>query len=423
MGGNARHMPHIWESYDATFVEVFGLLEDLTVGSIEVTEKFDGANIHFRVDNQGVVRFSRNNEHLAGGGFTFQDALTIYQNHDARDLFVEGCRAIDEAFTGAWWPFGYSGRDWLNAEIIFTENPQLLNYNNNAIVLHQVATFLSTNGSIEKFFDKTKQDKISRLLESVPLELMTVTNRNWIVMGPRRVDLPNNSGGGYLTEAKERLRKCINYAGLNENNTLREFLRVSLRNGPINSIRTTQNIKDSLADKISGVDDSVRLIDLKKGQPVGIASEISFYGQRKNENKHCKAAMKPIINTLDAFAASRLTDVRSILIPDVITERERIMSEISFEGERVSVHEDEYSERRKEMFNALLEEWNNISAAPPAIEGLTFDFCGKRTKITGGFATLNQLLGLNRYGRGDVPAIQNTNINPTQSLVEYFGLM
>jgi len=413
-------MPHIWESYDATFTEVLGLLEDLTVGSIEVTEKFDGANIHFRVDNHGVVRFSRNNEHLAEGGFTFQDALTIYQNHQAKDLFVEGCRAIDEAFTGAWWPFGYSGRDWLNAEIIFTENPQLLNYNSNAIVLHQVATI---NPGGPKLFDEIKQGKIPRLLESAPNELTTVTNRSWVVMGPHHVKLTNDSGSGYLTEAKERLRKCINYAGLDESNTLRDFLRVSLRNGPINSIRTTQNIKDALADKISGVSNSVRLVDLKKGQPAGVASEISFYGQKKNENKHCKAAMKPIINTLDAFSANRLVNLHSSLISDVVAERERIMSEISFEGERVSLHEDEYSDRRKEMFNTLLEDWNNISTTPAAIEGLTFNFCGKRTKITGGFATLNQLLGLNRYGRGDVPAIQNTNINPTQSLVEYFGLV
>jgi len=423
MGGNAKHMPHIWESYDATFAEVFGLLEDLTTGSIEVTEKFDGANIHFRVDSSGVVRFSRNGEQLGQGGFTFEEALKLYQNHSARDLFIEGCRMIDETFTATWWPFGYSGRDWLNTEIIFTENPQLLNYNSNAIILHQVATFLSPGAGSEKFFDEAKQQKIPRLLESVPSELTTLTQRTWNVMGPHRVELPNESGEGYLTEAKERLRKCMSYAGLDESNTLRDFLRVSLRNGPIDKIRTAANIKDSLANKISGTDNSVRLVDLKKGQPTGVASEISFYGQVKNENKHCKAAMKPIINTLDSFSANRLKDLRSALISDAVAERDRIMSEISFEGERVLIHEDEHSEKRKEMFNSLLGEWNNISTTPAAIEGLTFDFCGKRTKITGGFATLNQLLGLNRYGRGDVPAIQSANTSQTQSLIEYFGLV
>ena len=153
-------------------------------------------------------------------------------------------------------------------------------------------------------------------------------------------------------------------AGLTEANTLREFLRVSLRNGPLESIRTTTHIKDSLADKVSGTNLPVRLVDLKKGQPVGIANKISFYGQKKNEAKHCKAAMKPIINTLDSFSANRLKDLRSALISDAVAERDRIMSEISFEGERVLIHEDEHSEKRKEMFNSLLGEWNNISTTP-----------------------------------------------------------
>lgn len=423
MGGNAKHMPHIWEHYDATFSDVITLLEDLATGSIDVTEKFDGANIHFRIDNEGTVRFSRNGEHLAEGGFTFQDALTLYQNHNARDLFIEGCRAIDEAFTGKWWPFGYSGRDWLNTEIIFTENPQLLNYSCNAIVLHQVVTYTSPRLSSEKFFDEVKQLQIPRLLESSSSELTTQTDHVWNVIGPHRVELPNDSGEGYLTDAKHRLMKCISAAGLGPDSTLREFLRVSLRNGPLEDIRTSSHIKDHLADKVSGTNGSVRLVDLKKNQPSGVASEISFYGQRKNETKHCKAAMKPIINTLDSFAASRLQNLKSVLIENPVTEQERIMSEISFESERVLIQEDEYSEQRKQMFNELLSDWNNISSTPAAIEGIVFEFMGKSAKITGGFAPLNQLLGLNRYGRSGIPAIQSKPNAKVPSLIEYFGLV
>lgn len=419
MGGNAKHMPHIWENYDAKFSDVFTLLEDLTTGSITATEKFDGANIHFRVDNTGTVRFSRNGEHLASGGFTFQDSLTTYQNHSARDLFVEGCRAIDEAFTDKWWPFGYSGRDWVNAEIIFTENPQLLNYSSNAIVLHEVVTFLPKG----KLVDEVKQRNMSRLLESAPGELTTITNRGWKVLGPSVVTLKNESGEGYLTEAIERLQKCMKYAGLAEENTLRDFLRVSLLNGPIAKIRTGQKIKEQLADKVSGFDCGVRLVDLKKGQPSGVANQISHMGQRKNEARHCKEAMKPIINTLDSFAASRLEGLKSVLITDAVAEQDRIMSEISYEGERVLSHSDEYSGQRKDMFNSLLGEWNNITTTPAAIEGITFSFQGKRAKITGGFATLNQLLGLNRYGRSGVPAIDTKPPESPKSLIEYFGLM
>ena len=64
MGGNAKHMPHIWEHFDATFNDVENLLGRLTTGDIDATEKWDGVNIHFRIDNQGVTRFSRNDTDL-----------------------------------------------------------------------------------------------------------------------------------------------------------------------------------------------------------------------------------------------------------------------------------------------------------------------------------------------------------------------
>ena len=417
MGGNGKHMPHIWEAYDATFQEVFDLLESLTAGTIATTEKFDGANIHFRVANDGAVRFSRNLTDIKSGGFTFRDALHLYQNHPARDLFVEGCRSLDEAYTDTWWPFGYSGRDWVNSEIVFSEKPQLLNYNKNAIVLHCPVTFLP-NG--KKTVDEVKARKLERILtlESI----CTITERDWCFLGPTNVTLPNETGHGYLTDAKNRLTKCMLTAGLNEKNTLRDFLRYSFRSGPVDEVRTTTTIKDLLADKISGTNESIRLVDLKRGQPTGVATQISYYGQKKNEPMHHKAAMKPIINTLNAFSAKRLQDIKSVLIDDAMVESQRISGLITSEATLISSHEDDFASQRKEMFNDLLEQWNLVGTSPPAIEGVTFDFCGKKTKITGGFASLNQLLGLSRYGRGIIPAVQSHKSHPP-SLVEYFGLV
>jgi len=226
MGGAAKHMSHVWEVYDAKFSDVFNLLTDLTTGQIPVTEKFDGANIHFRVANDGTVRFARNLTDIRNGGFSFADALTLYQNHPARDIFVEGCRAIDEAYTGKWWPFGYSGRDWINTEIIFTEQPQLLEYGYNSIVLHEVVTFLP-DGS--KTLDPVKRNNMHRLLEQD--HVSTITSRDWRLLGPTLVEMPNQSGDGYLTEAIERLKLCMSAASLREDNTLRDFLRYSVRHG------------------------------------------------------------------------------------------------------------------------------------------------------------------------------------------------
>lgn len=411
-------MPHIWESFDATFKDVSNLLESLTVGDISTTEKFDGVNICFRVDKNGTVRFSRSLGDRNEGGFTFQDALTKYQNHPAGEVFIEGCRAIDEAYTDTWWPFGYSGRDWINSEIVYPEKEQLLKYDKNAIVFHNPVTFLPDG---RKFVDPAKSQKIDRILTVESVE--TITTREWHFFGPQQVSLPNDSGLGYLTDAVDRLNACMVATNLNEESTLREFLRVSLRNGPVNEIKTSEFIKDKLADKISGIDDTVRLIDLKKGQPPAIAAQISFLGQKKNELKHRTAAMKPIINTLNVFSAKRLNSLNSALISDKKGCQQRISELINLEAEFVQSHDDGFREQRKEMFNELLEQWQMSKTEPPSIEGLTFDFQGSRTKITGGFASLNQLLGLRRYGRGNIPAVKQDKKMSANNLLEYFGLV
>ena len=419
MGGNAKHMPHVWEHYDSTFGEIISLFESLTTGQINVTEKFDGVNIHFRVDNSGVVRFSRSGPDLRAGGFTFAEALDIYENHPAKETFIEGLRAIDEQFTNAWWPFGYSGKDWINAEIVASFREQLLRYDENAIVLHQLVTFLPAG---KKLIDPVKQTRLNEFSRD---NFHTVKDIEWKVLSPVRIELSNDSGFGYLSEATDRLEKCMRAASLNESNTLREFLRHSLLVGPLSKIRTSQIVKEKLADKISGVDPTIRLVDIKKGQPAGIAEEISFYGQKKNENRHHRAAMRPIINAVDAFASARLQSLNSMLIENQELEQNRIMQNIQNDAKIINEVDDGYKSERVEMFNALFNDWKQVTQGPAAIEGLTFEFAGAPTKITGGFATLNQLLGITRYGRGGIPAIdestQRKNIAPTIS-PEWFTL-
>jgi len=423
MGGNARHMPHVWEHYDATFGEVLNLLESLTSGTIGVTEKFDGCNIHFRVDNGGVVRFSRNASNIRDGGFTFAEALTLYQNHDARDTFINGCRAIDEAYTGQWWPFGYSGRDWINAEIIYKQREQLLKYTESAIVLHRVVTF-SPSGK-NKLFDTKKQDKLTSFALNDKADPGKLAE--WKILGPCSVSLTDDSGFGYFTDAKNRILKCMSVAGLTKESTLREFLRYSLLAGPLSKIRTSTNVRENLADKISGTNSKIRLVDLKKNQPSGVVEKIRFYGLAENEHIHHRAAMKPIINTIDAFAAARLRQLTSVLISDALVEKDRLMIEITKDAEKIESASDEHAATRMEMFNSFLAEWNAIESEPAVIEGVTFDFCGKRTKITGGFATLNQLLGVCRYGRGGIPPINDSverkEKNSALTLAEWFDIL
>ena len=415
MGGNAKHMPHIWEHLDNTFEDVFSLLESFTTGSLKVVEKFDGINMHFQVDSLGVVNFSRSDGERKAGGITFAELLTKYQQHPARKSIIEGCRVIDEHFSSVWWPFGFSGQNWLNSEILYTHRPQLLNYDRNAIVLHEAVTFPVGE---KKFVNEDLQNHLTKVSSDVPF--VTSTGFSWGVLPPQEVSLSPQDGDGYLTEAKRRLQLCLKSCGLTEKNSLREFLRESLMRGMLADLSVGSAKRMQLADRIAGLD-APSLVQIKKGLSSELAKRVSDIGQAKNRSKVHREAMKPIINTVSSFGAHRLKNVGSVLIENPSAEVQRLAIEIAECRLRINEASDHDAVSRQSMFNELITEYESLGGVPAAIEGVTFKWKNKTTKLTGTFSTLNQALGVDRYGRGGIaPTPQN---NEKFSLIEWFGLV
>jgi len=416
MGGNAKHMPHVWEHLDHTFGDVSILLEDLTSGTVSVTEKFDGINMHFRVDASGVVRFSRNETDRKKGGVDFSKMLDHYASHPARETIIEGIRTIDEHFSSGWWPFGFSGRNWVNAEIVYTHRPQLLKYDQNAIVLHEVVTFLP---SAQKLVDPELQEGLEKVCPSEPVT--TITGFEWVVLPPQHVELLPQNGEGFLNEVQRRLRVCMESCGLTEQNTLRDFLRESLMKGAISELQIGAARQRQLANRIAGSEGAPRLIDIKKGLPQGLAARVSELGQVKNRDRVHRETMQPIINTISAFGSARLATTKSMLIADGEGEVKRLQAEIDGARFRINECDDQDAGPRRDLFEKFMGEYDSLGGSPSAIEGITFMWNDKKTKLTGIFSTLNQAIGVDRYGRGTIgPTPQKVgNFN----LAEWFGLV
>jgi len=415
MGGNAKHMPHIWEHLDCTFADVFSLLEGLTAGTITAVEKFDGINIHFRVDSLGVVHFSRNDSERKMGGITFLEMLTKYQTHPARKTIIEGSRAIDEHFSSVWWPFGFSGQNWLNSEIIYMHRPQLLKYDKNAVVLHEVVTYLPDG---KKLTNIDLQEGMEKVTSGVPL--VTSTGFPWHTLAPQPVILTPQQGDGFLTAAITRLRQCLESCHLTDQSTLREFLRESLLRGMISELAIGSARQKQLANRIAGFE-APTLVSIKKGLSPGLAKKVSEMGQAKNRDKIQRKAMKPIVNTISAFGVQRLSTACSTLVEEPQREIQRLVDEIIDCRTRIDEASDHDALPRRQLFEELISEYESLGGCPTAIEGIAFKWNDKVTKLTGLFATLNQALGVDRYGRGQIgPTPQNVE---NFSLVEWFGLV
>ena len=96
MGGLAGHMSHLWEDLDITFNDLEQILSEVAEGTVDALEKFDGINIFFTLDSQSRPRFARNQIHVEMGGLQKEEALKLFENHPARDQFINGIHAICE---------------------------------------------------------------------------------------------------------------------------------------------------------------------------------------------------------------------------------------------------------------------------------------------------------------------------------------
>ncbi len=63
------------------------------------------------------------------------------------------------------------------------------------------------------------------------------------------------------------------------------------------------------------------------------------------------------------------------------------------------------SEEAMEILKVQMEKLKNLDGISSAAEGFVFDYDGNTYKFTGGFAPMNQILGLFKYGRKGIPAL------------------
>lgn len=140
MGGISGHIAHPYEKYS----ELEDFFKNLVSNKYPVTEKVDGNNIYFGLNDLGQVVFARNLTEEP-----WSDPRTKFgPEHPAHQSFTIGCTAIKKSIeklsTSDKIKFLLLNKDttpglFINAEILFGERPNLIKYTDkgtNFIVFH-----------------------------------------------------------------------------------------------------------------------------------------------------------------------------------------------------------------------------------------------------------------------------------------------
>ena len=398
MGSLGGHMSHLWEDLGLTFGDLNEIFYQACTGNLEATEKFDGINVHFRVDASGDLRFARNGKDQERGGLTQPQFAKLMEGHPAEQTFCDGSEALFRLTKNSFWPFGFSGRNWINCDLINEHRPMTVDYDECGIVFHGLRNF---HGA---FHSSDLNESFSRYANGCTGFSVVVNGNEWRVSPPVFVELSDLRGDGILSNFESSLNKLMIASGCDKNSTLREFARSTLEHGLVGNLRISAERKNQLLAHIFG-DGGTSLVRIKKGLPEGIAKQVSAIGAAKNRNRVIGEAMLPIELVVTYGGAQVLENVSSDMIVDAAGEKERLRNSVQASIMLVETNSDEYSKARSEIVERYVLKFERCGSLTSAVEGIVFEWNDGTYKLTGNFAPINHILGIPRYGRGKIPPI------------------
>ena len=196
MGGVAGHMAHLSEDLDLTFNEIVDILGKVAHAEIEnATEKVDGQNLFLTVDSYGNVRTARNKTDIGKGGMSTDEYIDKWKGHPAANAFTNGFGAITKALQ-ALDPntlqdlFG-GGTRYVNMEIMYPKNPNIIQYTAPQVVLHGLQYF-GENEDDQQSLANAAFEELSTAVDGAQQE---VAEEVWTVNAPKKVALKKMADG------------------------------------------------------------------------------------------------------------------------------------------------------------------------------------------------------------------------------------
>jgi hypothetical protein len=430
-GGLAGHMTHIYEDLNLTFGEFKNIFKDLISSNIEAVEKVDGQNIYFTWDlNTEQVKFARNKTEAEKGGITLQELQDKFKGRGpVENAFSEGGTAIRDALqqlgatelSEVFQIQSYnltSGNIWINAEIMHSANPNVIQYSGNNVVLHDMDILSTTEPftpETEMAIRRTKNEKFVKLVKLIETAEKKISSDVWRIAGPKVLKLAtyNTSERSSAYDAfVQNINKVLaempyKEGNLSDTNTIGDYVEAATvkEYTAANYPQEASNIIGQLAAGKVARDKKKELVKRLKELNVDtkLVNDANLFKQRGQILLPLQKAVTDLSIEVLKGVSSYFVDVNQQNV-----EVQRIQKELQQVIRTVELTKDEHYEKRKQFLSRELERLKDVLNFASAIEGLVLEYppgSGNKLKITGAFAPANQILGMAKYGRGVVPPL------------------
>jgi hypothetical protein len=435
MGGLAGHMYHLYDNPGLTFGEIKDIFSKAADGKLSGTEKTDGLNIYISYSvRTGEVKAARNKSNIKDGGLNPEQ---LAQKFEGRENLKNAFIGAFDAFSAAIKKmniekqisvFGPDANIYYNAEIQNPETANVIQYGSKTLNIHR-----SGHAEYDKYTGKETDTNLTPQFEMLEKYLSSAENQidqtqyKVVINAIRNLNALTDKS--ILKIAIEQITQIQQNFGLTDQDTIAQYLINIIdqqieKTFPDLSNETKQLLLKRMM-KVKGITVITVIKSIEKDLQPAYTANIKAFVEKESEIY--KSAIAPIENIVHDFAVEMLRSLESAFILDNKKEVQRLKQELTAAKNAIEgSSNDQAMEILKNQFNKI----KNIENITTAAEGFVFDYNGETYKFTGNFAPLNQILGLFKYGRGSIPALQGVvkeqevetpTTNVTNTAVVIFG--
>lgn len=412
-GGAAGHLQHLYDNRDLTYNELEQILTKASQGNLIGTEKTDGFNIYLGY-NDGRAKAVRNKTDFRNNGMDARDLMNrefkggegikkIY--NDAFSAFERAVQSLTPQEKETL--FGKDGRTFLNTEIM-AGLTNVINYDRNALSIHRSGhkRYKPETDEIE-VVPPEELARISQVLDNATDRFeQALSGVNFKVQQTALQKLKGISDKSML----DTVLKQIQDAGFSGDMTIGDYMYSRIYPSVAQELGEFPKVAEQLTNRLLGRPASNMTV-LKKevgNQQVFIEKISNILAQEK---QLLGQAIEPIENAIHDFAVELLKGVQSAYVLNQEDEVGRIRAEVADAIKAIQAYQGEGKEEAWGILARQLKKLKNIENVNTSVEGFVFQIGDQVYKFTGNFAPVNQLLGLFRYGRGNLPPLKKSNIN------------
>ena len=406
-GGLYGHLNHLYDNPDMPFAVLKKIFNTASSGELIGTEKTDGQNLYLSYSvPEGIAKAARNKSNIKQGGLSAQGLASKFAGRGALEKAFNDAFAAFEQVINGFDPkeqikiFGEDANIWYNAEVMDPGNANVISYDTRSLVIHQQG-----HAEYDRETAKVRDSDVSKSVDVLQSALENVQQseaaEDFTVQMNAMKTLQKLDNDAALREAEARLDKLMGSVGLSDKNTIGEYVLAKLV--PMIEDRfpsIPEEVQKKLTKRIVGAD-GVKVTDVTKGLDRAVKGEISAFV--KEGKKIMGNIIAPLESIVHDFSVEMLRGLESAFILDNDKEVKRLAGEVKVAIDAIN------GSGRDDVMNVMAKHLQKIGGAEnvsTAAEGFVFDWDGITYKFTGNFAPANQILGIFKYGRGKMPALQ-----------------